>query len=129
MKDTSGIKNRWLHVRLSEQEYKLLHKQFSKTTEQKISQYARNILLGNPMIAGHRNLSADQLVAEFSVLVKSLNGLANNLNQSVHKLHTFDGVPEIRTWLNLHEKDRKMLFDSMATIKEFIQENSSKWLL
>lgn len=129
MKDNSGIKNRWLHVRLSEQEYSLLHKQFLKTTERKISQYARNILLGNPMIAGHRNLTTETLITQFSTLVKTLNGLANNLNQSVHKLHTFDAVPEIKTWLSIHDRDKVKLFESMATLKEFMKENAAKWWL
>jgi len=129
MKDNPGIKNRWLHVRLSEQEYSLLHKQFSKTTERKISQYARNILLGNPMIAGHRNLSTESLTTEFSILVKTLNGLANNLNQSVHKLHTLDAVADIKTWLSMHERDRQKLHESMAILKEFMKENAAKWLL
>nr|WP_199077090.1 plasmid mobilization relaxosome protein MobC [Pedobacter sp. ASV19] len=128
MKENHDIKNKWLHLRLSEAEFQLLDKEFSKTTERKLSAYARNILLGKPMIAGHRNLSLDNLIVEFSSLVKTLNGLANNFNQSVHKLHTLDKIPQFQTWLTAHDQDKEALFQSIEIVRDYLKETSVKWL-
>lgn len=128
MKENPNIKNKWLHLRLSEEEFEMLQKAFANTTERKLSKYARNILLGKPMIAGHRNLSLDSLIIEFSTLVKTLNGLANNFNQSVHKLHTLDAVPDIKAWTGGHDRDKTALLQSIEIIKAYLKETSVKWL-
>eukprot|EP01132_Coremiostelium_polycephalum_P021026 gene21026-24987_t len=128
MKENHDIKNKWLHLRLSEAEFQRLNKEFSRTTERKLSAYARSILLGKPMIAGHRNLSLDKLIVEFSSLVKTLNGLANNFNQSVHKLHTLDKIPQFQTWLTAHNQDKEALFQSIEIVRDYLKETSVKWL-
>ena len=55
-------RNHWLHLRLYEVEKTQIHKAFLKTTQRKVSDYARKILLGKPMIATYRNASIDGLM-------------------------------------------------------------------
>jgi len=128
MKDQKNIKNKWLHLRLSEAEYLQLEKAFSKTTEKMISKYARNILLGTPMIAGYRNLSSEALITAFSDLLKTVNGIANNYNQTVHKLHTLDHVQQIKSWLDRNDGSGQILLNSIMEIKEMMNKISSQWL-
>jgi hypothetical protein len=128
MRENNNIKDRWLHLRLSKDEHAQLLEAFSKTTERKLSKYARNILLGEPMIAGYRNLTSEDLVQQFAILIKTLNGIANNHNQTVHKLHTIDHVPEIKSWLQRNEPVTGTLFHNIAEIKAQLQNFSEKWL-
>ncbi len=128
MKENNNIKDQWLHLRLSKDEYAQLNKAFSKTTERKLSKYARSILLGEPMIAGYRNLTSEDLIQQFAILVKTLNGIANNYNQTVHKLHTMDHVPEIKIWLQHNQQGTETLFHNIAEIKAQLQNFSEKWL-
>lgn len=121
-------RNKWLHLRLTEAEYKLLHTRFSGTTERKISTYARNILLGRPMIKGVRNLSAEALIQPFAQLLKDLNGLANNYNQAVHTLHVLQRQSEYKNWLVSYEMDRRKLLKDVADIRDFIHKNAASWL-
>lgn len=128
MTENKNIKNEWLHLRLSKAEYDQIHKAFSATTEKKLSKYARNILLGKPMIAGYRNLTSEALIKELSLLIKTLNGIANNYNQAVHKLHTLDHYPDIKRWLDIHEASGKIQAEHIASIKEYLKNFAEKWL-
>jgi len=121
-KNNSAIKDKWLHLRLSEKEQQQLNGQFRKTTEKKLSAYARNILLGKPMISGYRNQSLDALITEFVILNKTLNGIANNYNQSIHKLHTFDRYPQVKTWLDSQVNLPESLLKSIAELRKLIQK-------
>jgi hypothetical protein len=128
MKESNNIRNKWLHLRLSEAEYLQLEKAFSRTTEKMLSKYARSILLGKPMIAGYRNLSSESLIAEFTVLLKTVNGIANNYNQSVHKLHTFDHVPQIKTWLESNRNSGQELLTGIREVKDMMNKIAAQWL-
>lgn len=123
----SETKSKWLHLRLSEVDYILLNKQFSKTTERKISTYARKILLGKPLIGSYRNHTADALMTEFSKLIKDLNGVANNFNQAVHVLHTLKRHSQFAKWLTTYQSEQNLLMDDIRAIREFIHKTASVW--
>src|SRR5687767_9246376 len=99
MKNVKELRTKWLHVRITEEEYKQLNKEFSGTVERKISSYIRKMVLGKPMIKGVRDLSQEKLIQEFSGLLKDLNGVANNFNQAVHKMHTLGTHQELIRWI------------------------------
>ncbi|MET7000657.1 plasmid mobilization protein [Chitinophaga defluvii] len=124
----SETKSKWLHLRLSEVEYKQLHTEFSRTTDRKISSYARKILLGKPMIAGYRNHTADALMIEFSKLIKDLNGVANNFNQAVHVLHTLKQPAQFGKWLVTYQSEQKNMLEDIRAIREFIHKTAAVWL-
>lgn len=122
-------KEKWLHIRLDEEQHKQVLTLFCKTTERKLSTYARKVLLSVPVTVTYRNLTVDQSLAVLSKLQADLNGLCNNYNQMVHKLHLSDHVPELLDWVNRYEKEKQLLFDQVSKVKEFINENAAKWLL
>ncbi|MET4545666.1 hypothetical protein ABIE26_002984 [Pedobacter africanus] len=121
-------KNKWVHVRLSEAERRQLQENFSRTTERKISTYARNILLGKPMIKGVRNLTGEAYFRSFSQLLKDLNGAANNFNQAVHKLHTLRQLDQYKPWLVAYEADKRKLMKDIEELKDFINKTAAQWL-
>lgn len=128
MKINPEPKIKWLHLRLSQSEFNQLEKQFKTTTERKMSGYSRKILLGKPMILGHRNLDAEALITQFSILIKTLNGIANNYNQAVHVLHTLKSDSQFLKWFLQYENDRSQLLSDVRTMREYMNQNASKWL-
>ena len=128
MKENKTLKNKWLHLRLSEAEYEQIQQQFCQTTERKLSGYARKIMLGIPMIKGQRNLSLDQQVNAFSGLLRDLNGLSNNFNQAVHKLNSLKQMDDFKKWFVTYELEKRTLLKQVEEIKSFINQKAEEWL-
>lgn len=128
MKEQKTNRTQWLHLRLTTEEYKQIQTQFKRTTNKKMSVYARHVLLGKPLIAGYRNQSLTDITAELFKLRKDLNGIANNFNQAVHKLHTLERIPEFKEWIFTYEKDKGELLRDIQIIKTFINRTSEEWL-
>lgn len=93
-----------------------------------MSDYARKILLGKPMVGTYRNASMDELMNELIKLRKDLNGLANNFNQTVHKLHTLDQDSSLGSLLTHYENQRKILFKKVEQMREMMNKIGAEWL-
>jgi hypothetical protein len=127
MKTEENNRIKWLHVRLSEKEQQQILTQFKKTDTRKLSDYARKILMGKPMIGTYRNKSMDDFMAELMKLRIELNGIGNNFNQLVKKLHTTQQTEGIKALLVGYELDKRLLLKLIAGIKDFIEKNSQSW--
>ncbi len=114
-------------VRLTTAEYEQLHKKFKSTICRKQSDYLRNVLLLGKVTVLTRNQSLDDFMAEMIALRKELNGIGNNFNQAVHKLHLLDRIPEFRTWIMQSEQEKKMLLKMIEEIKNRISQFAEKW--
>ena len=128
MSEPKNTRNKWLHLRLSEAEYKKIQNGFSKTTKRKMSDYARSILLNKPITIYTRSKSLDDFISEMILLRSELNSIGNNFNQSVKRLHTLDEIPEIKTWAIINEKSKEIFIKKVDEIKEKINQISDKWL-
>ncbi|WP_317130504.1 plasmid mobilization protein [Flavobacterium pectinovorum] len=128
MEEENKNRTRWMHLRLSSAEYEILQKQFDKSTCRKLSDYARKNLLQKPVVLKYRNESLDELMSELILLRKDLNGIGNNFNQAVKKLHTLVQISEFKHWIMVYEIEKKVLFNSINQIKKHIENLSEKWL-
>lgn len=128
MEEQSKNRTKWLHLRLSNDEFEILQKLFKKSTCQKMSDFARKNLLQKPVILKYRNESLDALMIELILLRKNLNAIGNNFNQVVKKLHTLNQIPEFKYWITVYELEKKMFFNSIDQIKKHIENLSKKWL-
>ena len=128
MSEQNNNRTRWLHLRLTPDEFEKIHRQFSKATCPKLSDYARKILLGKSLIATTRNQSLDDFMAEAIKLRNDLNGIGNNLNQAVKKLHTLNQISAFRHWIITYEIEKQILFNKMDEIKNHIKKIGEKWL-
>ena len=128
MSEPKNTRNKWLHLRLSEAEYKKIQNGFSKTTKRKMSDYARSILLNKPITIYTRSKSLDDFISEMILLRSELNSIGNNFNQSVKRLHTLDEISEIKTWAIINEKSKEIFIKKVDEIKEKINQISDKWL-
>jgi len=128
MSEQKNIRNKWLHLRLSEAEYKKIQNGFSKSTKRKISDYVRSIVLNKPITVYTRSKSLDDFISEMILLRSELNFIGNNFNQSVKRLHTLDEISEIKAWAILNEKNKEIFIKKVDEIKGKINQISDKWL-
>lgn len=109
MEEQNKNRTRWLHLRLTVDEYELIQKRYKKSTCPKISDYARKNLLQKPIVMKYRNGSLDELMPELILLRKDLNAIGNNFNQSVKKLHTLGQIAEFKHWITVYELEKTVL--------------------
>jgi hypothetical protein len=100
-----------------------------KTTERYLSSYLRKLSLEKPVTVKYRNQSADDFLKEMLGLKKELNGIGNNFNQAVHKLHLLDKIPEFRDWVNQYDGLQKSLVSKVEEIKLKVNQLYEQWLL
>lgn len=128
MKEAISVRNKWLNIRVNEKEYNQVHDLYKKTTSQSISEFARNILLKKPVTIKYRNESADQFLSEMIRLKNELNAIGNNYNQAIHRLHILDRIPEIKTWLLIHEIRYQSFIKKVEEIKIQMNQIYQSWL-
>jgi predicted nucleic acid-binding Zn-ribbon protein len=76
----------------------------------------------------YRNQSLDEFMSEIIRLRTELNGIGNNFNQAVKKLHTLQQISEFKDWIINYELEKKILLNKVEEIKKHIQKISEKWL-
>lgn len=128
MKEQKKNRTKWIHLRLTDAEFELIHNRFKKTTCPKLSDFARKNLLQEPVVLKYRNESLDDLIEQITVLKNQLNQIGNNFNQAVKKLHTLNQIPEFKQWILSFELEKKILFNSINEIKKQMQLFFEKWL-
>ena len=128
MQEEKNNRNKWLHLRLRQNEYSAIHNRFKNTTCQKFSDYVRKVLMSKPIVTTVRNQSHDALMAEAIKLRNELNNIGNNFNQAVKKLHTLQQIHEFGYWINTYEKDNRIIQQKIDEVKKHIQNLGEKWL-
>ncbi len=128
MKETKIVRNKWLNIRVNETEYNKIHDLYKKTTSQSISEFSRMVLLKKPVNIKYRNQSADEFLSEMISLKNELNAIGNNYNQAVHRLHILDRIPEIKTWLLIHETLYQSFIKKVEEIKIQMNQMYLSWL-
>ena len=118
MKATKKIRSKWLTIRLNEDEEKKLIQLYSRTTCNALSEYARDVLLRQPVNILYRNQTADESLEEMILLKNELNAIGNNFNQAVHKLHTLNHDFQIKAWAILNEANKKAFMNKVDEIRE-----------
>jgi len=128
MKRRNSIRSFILTLRLNDQEKQKLDRLCTRAQCNSLSEYARDVLLEEPVKIKYRNQSADEFLEEMILLKKELNALGNNFNQAVHKLHTLDHVPEIKAWAILNENGKKLFMKKVDEIRERMTQIYEQWL-
>jgi uncharacterized protein YbgA (DUF1722 family) len=128
MKGKTTNRTKRIICRLTPNEYEKLARQYKESTCRKLSDFLRRRVFDKPIVATYRNSSLDDLMAEMIKLRMQLNNIGNNFNQAVKRLHTLDNFPEFKSWLIAYEQEKKMLFNTISEIKNYMQKFSEKWL-
>jgi len=127
MRKNKSVRDRWLTVRLSEEEEKKVTTLASKTTAPSLSEYARYTLLREPVIVLFRNQSADDFLTEMLLLKKELHAIGNNFNQAVHRLHTLDHDPQVKVWAERYEPLLHSFNQKTKEIQDKLQQIYQQW--
>lgn len=127
MNEQKNSRNKWIHLRLTEAEYKKIDTGYKQSTKRKLSQYVRSILLDKPITVYTRNQSYDDFVSEMILLRNELKAIGNNFNQTVKKLHTMDYDAEIKSWALINENSKHLFLKKVEEINLKIAQISDQW--
>lgn len=128
MKEKGKVRNKWLTIRLSEEEDKILSRLKGKTTSGSLSEYARKILLREPVTVIYRNQVADDFLQEMIHLKTELNAIGKNFNQVVHKLHSLDSLSQVQPWIALNESSKRAFFEKLEEVSDKMDKIYRLWL-
>ncbi|MBY0479720.1 MAG: plasmid mobilization relaxosome protein MobC [Chitinophagaceae bacterium] len=127
-KPENEVRNLVLKVRINAVEKTQLKKLQKQSTERSLSNYVRKVALQKPVTITYRNQSADDFLKDMLDLRKQLNGIGNNFNQAVHKLHTLDRIPDFREWIREQQAAQKQIVQSIETIRLRMNQLYEQWL-
>ena len=128
MEEKNLNRSRIIGLRLTPKEYEQIEKKWKASTCRKLSDYVRRSLFEKPIVTTYRNQSLDDFMAETMRLRNELNGVGNNFNQAVKRLHTMHQIAEFRGWIITYELEKQALLNKVEEIKNHIQKIAEKWL-
>lgn len=128
MRANNSNRSRIIGIRLTPKEYEQIEKKWKSTTCRKLSDYVRRSLFEKTIVTIYRNQSLDDFMTDAMKLINELNGIGNNFNQAVKKLHTLHQIAEFRSWIITYELEKKTLMNKVDEIKNHIQKIAEKWL-
>ena len=127
-KQENEVRKIFIKIRMNDDELKQVKKKQQQTTERSLSEYIRNVSMQKPVTLKYRNQSADDFLKQMLELKKELNGIGNNFNQAVHKLHILDKIPEFRSWIQHYDGLQKSLVSKVEEIKLKVSQLYEQWL-
>lgn len=127
-KEEKEIRKHFVKTRMNDEELNTVIKFQKQTTEKDMSSYLRKVALQKPIVVAYRNKSADDFLKEMLGLKKELNGIGNNFNQAVHKLHLLDKIPEFRSWVTQYDGLQNKLVNKVEEIRLRMNQVYEQWL-
>ena len=127
-KQENEVRRKMIVTRMNNSEFERMEKFRKQSTERSVSNYIRKLITQKPVTMKYRNQSADDFLNQMLELKKDLNGIGNNFNQAVHKLHILDKIPEFREWISQYENLHKKLIEKVEEIKLRMNQLYDQWL-
>lgn len=128
MKEEKSNKTKIIHIRLDKNEHDALIRKQKGTTERNLSSYCRKVLQGKPLIKSVQNESLLEILHTLSLLQKDLNGIGNNYNQMVKRLHTTSQIPEVKKWFAGFLSEKGKMLEGIQSVKLYLDKTAQKWL-
>ncbi len=128
MKEEKSNRTRIIGLRLTPDEYATIETKWKASTCRKLSDYVRRSLFERPVVTTYRNKSQDDIMTELTRLRNELNGLGNNFNQAVKRLHTLQQIPEFKAWVVTYELERRTLQNKLDEVRNNIKKMLEIWL-
>ncbi len=120
-------RNRRINFRLTEAEHRRLTEAWQKSSDRKLSDYGRKLLLGKPVTVFIRDRSLDLFIAEMARLRKELLALGNNFNQVVRRINGLRELPRFEVWLRDSRQQQALILQLTRDIQQHIIQNTSLW--
>jgi len=113
-----------LNLRLSEQEWNKIHKLASSTTCRSVSEYARKVLLNQPVRVFHRNQSFDDFEEHLAPLLPTLKTFGDDFHLLVQQLSSMDKSTNAEILLEILILRSRQFLDTSIQIKELLSKIS-----
>jgi hypothetical protein len=126
-KTTSNLTKR-VTVRFSPEEYSKIFQSYKRTTNRRLSEYFRLVMLEKPVTVNTRNQSLENVQTELIAIKNELKAIGNNFNQSVKKLHRMEHISSARIWLVGQESRWLDNTKKLDEISSKISKISTSWL-
>ena len=97
MESDQKIRLRRLNIRLTQQEWDKVHQLYTKTISRSISEYARKLLLNQPVKVLYRNQSFDTFEEQMTRLIPQLDDINDNFSRLLVKIDPLKNIPELKT--------------------------------
>ncbi len=128
IKKERSYKTKFIHIRVSPEEFHKIEKRWKASTCPRRSNYLRKMLLQKPIVATYRNRSLDDFMEEMIQLRKELSGIRKGFDQVLEKHPILQETETFRRWIITYELERKVLFNKVDEIKNKIRKIAEKWL-
>ena len=122
-------KTKNITFRVSAEEYRQLQTNFRETTCRRFSDFIRKKLFSRTIIAAVRDRNMDDAMAAYAQIKKDFNGVANNFNQLVKKLHSATSATEFKLWASRAEARETEVVVAIRRMDGIIKKIMEKWLL
>ena len=116
MEPNQSLRTKWLTVRMTEEEFKVVEERSRQSACGTISEYARQTLMGKPIILRYHNQSLDNFTNSMVPLKKDLKNIGANFNQVVRRLNALKHIGDLQEWILLNEQDKTRFFRQMENI-------------
>lgn len=126
-KSENEVRKLFLKIRMNNAELDQLNNLRKQSTERSTSNYVRKVVLKKPVIIKYRNQTADEFLKEMIHLKNELNAIGNNFNQTVHKLHILDKIPEFRNWIKFYQGLHKSVVNKVEEINLKVNQLYEQW--
>lgn len=120
-------RNHRINFRLTEVEHQKILTSWQKSSDHKLSDYGRKLLLGKTVTFFIRDRSLDLFTAEMTKLRKELKALGNNFNQVVRRINGLKELPRYEFWLQDAKRKQETLLEITKDIQQQINKNASIW--
>lgn len=121
----SAYRDRWLTVRLTQEELERLRRQKAQTAYTRMADYIRVLIFQKPIRVFSRDKSVDELMEELILLRTELNALGNNFNQVVRRINSLPFPPE--SLLQVANSLQVQLLEKVAGIQARINQAAERW--
>lgn len=127
-KKSIGNLTKRVTVRFSPEEYSKIFQSYKRTTNRRLSEYFRSVMLEKPVTVNTRNQSLENVQTELIAIKNELKAIGNNFNQSVKKLHMMEHISGARIWVIDQESRWQDNMKKLDEISSKISKISQSWL-
>jgi hypothetical protein len=127
MEQKQSTRTKWLNIRMTEEEFKVIENLRRQSTTKSLSEYARKTLMGKPVVLRYRNQSLDDFMTGMLQLQKDLKVIRNDFDRVIRGLRPFGHMPEFQQWILLNEQDKTSLLRQIDTISNTITKSFELW--
>jgi hypothetical protein len=127
MKKSTEKRTKWLTIRVTEAEFSEVERLSQEAVCRHVSEYTRKMVLGKPVVQHYHNKPLEDFIEEMLALRRTLDGIANNYNQVVLRLHSLRQLSDLREWILINEQDKTQLSRQIETISKTILKIYDLW--